>query len=451
MRYRTLMGVLLGSLPWFMTAMAEPLPATTQLLASIEPAAEKTATMGTAEQLSADALVGQVLASNAQLQARGLTAAAAEQRVEIAGALDDPTISYGIAPATFGSDLDGRHLLQISQRLPWFGKRSLRRQQASHRAQLADTRTDQSRLALASQTRKLWAQWWYVHRALELNAANQALLADLMPVAEAQYAYGSGRQQDLLQVQTRIQMLNREALGLESQREQLKAVLNSLRGEPANASLAAPVPMHAATDQLNPKNLRQQLLDNNPQLAEMDRALDVASSGISLAQREYYPDVRLYSAYVGTLDPAEKRWQIGAEINIPFARSKRRAAVTAAELERESIQQSLLDTRLQLQAQLDQAFAALAENRATIELYQNQLIQLAEQSLEAARRDYANGVSEFANVIDAEQQLLRVRQDLAQARSLVYQSLAEIHRLSGGGVWPGENAREGRVVQGDVS
>lgn len=433
---------------------AEALPDAAQLLQSAKTVAQTAAqrppvssdTPDADGELGADELVAQVLAANAAIRSRSLSAAAAEQRVSIAGALDDPKLSYGVAPRTFGSDLDGRHLIQISQSLPWFGKRDLRRQQAANRASLASTSVDQERLELAAQTRKLWAQWWFVHRALTINTATRSLLADLLPVAETQYAYGSGRQQDLLQVQTRQQMLEREALALQAQQQQLQAMLNALRGQAPDSALAAPAAIQALPTDVTPAALQAQLLANNPDLAGMADAVSVAESGLALAEREFYPDLRVYSAYVGTLDPTEKRWQVGVEINVPFARGKRRAAVAAAELERDALEQGIADTRLRLLAELDQAFAMLRESQATIELYQDGLIELARQTLEAARNDYANGRGEFGNVIDAEQVLLRSRLDLAEARSLAYQALAEINRLSGGGVWDPANAAQNQQM-----
>ncbi len=381
--------------------------------------------------ITAEMLTQEVLAANRALTGRRAATAARLSEAESADDLDDPRLMLGAAPNTLGSRADGRGLIQFSQSLPWPGKRGLRGDVALAVAEAAGESERVLARELAARAKRLWAEWWYVHEALTHNDEERRLVAELAPVAEAQYAAGMGLQQDLLRVQTRALRLEHQRLTLEQRRSALLAEINALRGRSADALLVKPAPMPPAPLVAPEAELVDALAATHPALARIDASLAGARARLQLAHKDYWPDFRVYTGYVGTLDPAQKRWQIGAEINLPFGGDKRRSAVSSAELEQDHLQAERDDLKFRLLAELRSLLARLDEAEQTVALYRDRIVPLSRQGLDAARADFESGRGAFANVIDAETALLDARLTLARARADRLMTVAGIEALTG--------------------
>jgi outer membrane protein TolC len=138
---------------------------------------------------------------------------AAEANIESAGALADPMLSYAVAPNTFGYPGQGLNQnIQISQTFPWPGTLDLRSDAATAAAKSVGYQLVDVRLQLAAQARAIFADWYYVHQALQIHAKNQTLLARLKKVAETEYRTGQAPQQDMLQAEVALTRLKNQAL-----------------------------------------------------------------------------------------------------------------------------------------------------------------------------------------------------------------------------------------------
>src|SRR5437868_2089531 len=83
--------------------------------------------LSAARELSVDLVVDQVLASNPSLAQMTAAWQAAAARYPQVTSLDDPMFGTMIAPASIGSNnVDFGYRVEISQKLPWPGKRELR-------------------------------------------------------------------------------------------------------------------------------------------------------------------------------------------------------------------------------------------------------------------------------------------------------------------------------------
>jgi cobalt-zinc-cadmium efflux system outer membrane protein len=381
--------------------------------------------------ITAAMLAEEVLSANRALASRRAASALLRSEADMADDLEDPRLMIGTAPNTFGHDVDARGLIQVSQRLPWPGKRDLRSRAALAAAEASGEAELSLARELAANAKRLWAEWWYVHEALERNADEHRLVRELEPVVEVQYSAGLGLQQDLLRVQTRSLRLEHQRLALEQRRKALAADINALRGTLANAPVPAPAPMPPAPVVAPEAELADALVQGHPALARLDASLSGAAARLELAHKEYWPDFRVYTGYVGTLDPAQKRWQIGAEINLPFGGDRRRVAVSTAELEQDRLTAEREDVEYRLRAELRSLLARLDEAEQTVTLYRERIVPLSRQGLAAAKADFESGRGEFANVIDAETALLEAQLTLARARADRLMTVAGIEALTG--------------------
>lgn len=397
-----------------------------------------------AEGLTAEELVQDILQLNPGLAAQRLEALASHEEIESAGALEDPRLSYSMAPATIGQNIPSalgdtigvRQVIQLSQTFPWAGKRQLRTEVAQAQSTEAHYSTEDLQLELIAAGRLLWASWWDVHQALTINREQQGLLSELEAVIETQYASGAGLQQDLLQVQTAKIRTDHRGIVLEQQSERIKARINALRNRPIVAEIAAaqgePQPPELPSEEI----LRNWLEQAHPALRATRANADVARAARALTYKNDYPDVQVNVGYNELWNASDLRLQVGVSVNLPLDFGKRSSRKAASDYRYNSAQSDINYLRSQLLSELSQQLSRAREAHHAIELARDQLIPKAKQTLAASQSDYQQGIADFSSVIQAEQALLEARLLLSNSIASQYQAHAEIDRLVGGQLWP---------------
>ncbi|HEX7122668.1 MAG TPA: TolC family protein, partial [Gemmatimonadaceae bacterium] len=222
------------------------------------------------ELLRPDALVDAVLDDNPSLRAAQSAARAAEARIEPSGALDDPMLSMMAAPRTFGHSAMGTGVgIELSQRLPWPGKRDLKETIAELEARAVNQSIANTRLDLVLLAKDAFAEWYLVHASLEVNEANRELWREIRQIAEINYANGTGGKQEVLQADMEYQTLDHRQVVLERQRAEVLAQLNRLLNRQPGATLPPPAPLGEPSAVQPLIELRALALDHR---AELDAA-----------------------------------------------------------------------------------------------------------------------------------------------------------------------------------
>jgi outer membrane protein TolC len=180
------------------------------------------------------------------------------------------------------------------------------------------------------------------------------------------------------------------------------------------------------------ENLRELALAQHPDLARLDAKILAANSQITLAEKAFFPDFQVGIGYNSLWNDTDKRFLIGASINIPLDRGKRKSELSRARAEERRVKLSLIERRANLLADLAQARAEVLEAHESVELYNEKLVPLATEYLEAAVADYQSGTGAFLNVIIAEQRELNTLLALARTRADYVRRLAELERWTGG-------------------
>jgi outer membrane protein, heavy metal efflux system len=383
------------------------------------------------ELLTAAQLVDAVLAHNRGLDGVESEAHAAAAEVVIAGALDDPMLMLSFAPNTYDTATGGRGGIEFSQRLPWWGTRAAREDSARDDAAAAKQDAEVAMLELAARARAAYADWYFVHRALEINAANQALLADAREVAMARYATGTAVQRDVLQADVERVRLRQQALEFERMHDAVQAGINSLMSRAPDSPVPIPAALPISVGLPPLATLSAQAQAQNPRVRRLDFRQRAADARVAVAEKSRYPEFRLIAAYNGVMDPVEKRLMVGVSMSLPLGQRKREATVDAARADLRGVQHGLADLRSILAGEIMSAHAGVDEARRSLTLYREELLPLAESSVALSRSAYAAGDGDFLDLIVAERELLDAQLRTAKLESLLFQRLAELTRLVG--------------------
>lgn len=395
------------------------------------------------ELITADGLAAWVIKVNPGLAGLGAAAEAAAFRIDPAGSLDDPMLSYGAAPLTAGTDGGLDQNVDFSQKVPWPGTLAAREAAARYEAVAADRDVDALRLQVIAQAKAAYAEWYFVHAALEIHHATKALLEDLIATAETRYAAGQALKQDVLQAEIESRDLDNRLLRLLRLKATVQARINALLNRASDAPLPLTDAMRGYSALPSLETLQGLALAQHPELARLDARISAGASRITLAEKAFYPDFQVGVGYNGMWDDPDQRPMLGVSINIPLDRSKRRSDLGRAKADKRHAEWALVERRADLLADLAQAWAEVSEAQDAIANYQDELVPLAAEYLEAALADYQSGSGAFLNVITAEQRKLSTELAAARVRADYVRRLAELERWAGDDIDSAHTAQSG--------
>jgi len=375
-----------------------------------------------------------VLEKNRDIKVQNAVHSAAVARITSAGALDDPMVSYAAAPETAGMPIGYRQSIQFSQAIPWPGVLSLRERAATAEAGSAEYQFADTRLRLAAKARATYADWYYVHKALAINATDITLVGHLKSVARAAYASGQAPQQDVLRAEVELLRLQNQALELNRRETAVQAEVNQLLDATPDAPVAPPgdlpePPLAATLDTLTSAVLAQ-----NPALKGWDKQIAASHDRVELAEDGFLPNFNFIAGDNQLMAPWQKQYTVGVAINIPIG-AKHSGDLDEAHAKLNQSQQHYFAVRDRLLADLNQTYAAVKQLRSTIDLYDKQLVPVADLDLHAAEADYSNGSGDFTKLIAAEQQYLMVGLERERARADYFTEFAALDYQTGGTIF----------------
>jgi len=370
-----------------------------------------------------------------ELAARALDTEAALARVEIAGSLPDPMVrvTSDEIDRTRGPR-QNKMVYGVEQEFPLWGKRDLKRDQAS--AEVARSRADTraTEAELIEKVKVAFAQYYQADQAIRTTQDLHRVVHDMARVARDRYGQGRGSHQEVYKAEVEITRLSTEIVGLETKRRNATARLNALLVRPVDAPLANPsklrsLPTPAA---LAPASLMERARRGNPTLAAGDAQIVAAAAGRELADKSWYPDITLGAAAIDRTGNGPPGYMASIGLKVPLQWGLHEAQQREASAQLSAAQARRQAVELQIQGELGEAAADLAGSRRTGDLIRTQLLPQSEALLRSGVAGYGLGKAELADVLRAEHDLANLRIELLNTEFDQQRQLAMIERLIGG-------------------
>jgi len=351
-----------------------------------------------------EALVAEALERNPDLLAARESLAAAWARPDQARALPDPMLSVTYTNDGWSPTLGERDMttlgLMWSQDLPYPGKRGLRAEIFAREAGEESARVDRVRLGIVAAVKRAYYGLLLARDLQALLTEQEEVWNEIEGVARARYAVGEGAQQDVLRVQVEVTRLGQLGAELQADVEVRLAELDALLDRAADTPLSTTARLSLRPDVRDLEGLMPALEAASPEMRAALLASEREGLAVSLARREFKPDLSLQAAYMnrGGLDAM---WQAGVGVRLPLSRSKRRAALLEAEARLRAVERRRESVRLRLRARTQQRLAQIRATERIAELYGNGIIPQAQMSVEAAIANYQAGKLPFISVLEA--------------------------------------------------
>lgn len=392
------------------------------------------------EELTEGFLIEQVLARNPSLAQMVAVWQAARARYPQVVSFDDPMFGFVAAPGSLGSNsVDFGYRLELSQKLPYFGKRALRGDNARAEASAACHDIDDMRLQLVESARGALAEYYLVARALAVNDEGLRLLRSFRDRAKDRYEKVPGaNEQDVLQADVELGRQEQRRLTLERMREVAVARINTLLHLPPDSPLPPP-PAELSRGEPPPEAaaLRTVALAQRPDVRAMQDRLRAEEAALALAEREYYPDFEVSAAYdtiMGNGPARDLAPQAGVRLNVPIRRARREGAVAEAAAKVAARQAELARLTDQVNFQVQEAHSQVRESERIVALYEKQLLPAARANVNAAESSYIGGRIPFLSLIEAQRNVVELRDRYYEAVAELTRRRAALDRATGGPV-----------------
>ncbi len=344
-----------------------------------------------------------------------------------------PTIGVEYEGVPQGQNLDqyAERRLGIGQELEfplkylWRGARGNReidRARAESRALLLD---------LETAVRQTYLETWAAGERLR-TLAESAILAET-------YAQQSKRREELGEIaplearRAQVEALQvRRALERERRNhEATTARLARLIGRDLkDVALAAPEESTLGDTLALPAEM---LETGNPELIGLEAGLRSAQHGLTLASMNWLPDLEL--GYFRQKAPTEAYpdfWGIELGFSLPvWFWLGGRGEIQTAIAQKKAATAAVQAQQLNLAAEWETRRQALLSETQQVKTFREEILPLAQESYELARRSFDLGEADYLEVLDAQRSWLQARLDHLESLSALINSRIELDRLAG--------------------
>ena len=374
-------------------------------------------------------LVAQVLARNPSIEmAREGWRGALAQYTE-ATAYGDTQLTYTVAPlSVLSSSVKFGQGIQVSQALPYPGKRKLRGEIVLAEAEAKREGYQAVRRRLGLMTARLYYDYFLVGRALTINGEHQRLLARHLTAVTMYMSTGKAWLEDAAEVRVAAAELKQQNIALASQRDVLVAQLNALLHRRAAAPVPAPPKELAApTSSVGEFSaLHDEAVAARPELRAVGHQITAAKGAVALAKKDFYPDFRVIGSYNGMWASIEHQLMVGVSVNLPVQRARRKGAVQRSQASLRSVRAGQAILRDQIGSEVQTArLRALAADEI-VKAYRDDILPAARSRIVANSAGLPTGRTNFVEVIRAETGLKLLEFKYASAIASAYRYRADL-------------------------
>ncbi len=381
------------------------------------------------------AMIDEAFSRNPEIAAESYKMVIAQSRLPQASALADPELMFKVMEIPGMSFNQAMYAnIELMQTIPFPSKLSARRSIAELLFEHAHHEHMEKVFTVIADLKSALASLRYARQSLEINKSNQALLRQMLKVAETSYVSGQVSEQEILK--TNIE-LSRISVNEAKIREQIISAENRVRTI-LNRPFSTPIGSFDLEDSLIFLPLIDQLIafarEHRPMLIHDSLNVVEKEMTVGLMKKEYIPDFKFSLEYVRMPALMENRWSISAGITLPFAPWT--AAKTSSRVEEAEADQLMLSSTFEaskntVQNQIRSEYAALQALKKELRSLQETILPQINQSLQLLLTEYENGKTSYLMVLDGYRMHNETQLEIAMAKMNYKQTLAALEREVG--------------------
>ena len=287
---------------------------------------------------------------------------------------------------------------------------------------------------MVSRARASYSRLANGYAELEVSRRNEELLNEFIQISQSRYATGLATQSDVLLAQTDLAKLLEARADIQRQLSEEQSMLNVLMNRPAQAPLGRPAALVFKPYKFSLERLQALTLVRRPEMQRAQSMIDAGRFGVELAHRQWFPDpmVNVKAQRYNAASQAVSEVDVGFSLPLPFLNQKKYAAgILEAGKSLENAQREFDATRTEALGLVRDQLKKIQTAAGQYELYQDQILPLARQTVEASRAAYEASTGGFLELITARRTLQDV-ESMALNRLAEYEvAIAELGAITG--------------------
>ena len=353
-------------------------------------------------------------------------------------------IYYGPGPLSNTTSYDNTGTLGLSYHLDLWGKDKNAAEQAldAAHASAADERAAQ--LELEANVVRAYIGMSMNYALLDIAQATLQQQQQIVDLATRRLKGGLGTQLEVSQAETPVPEYERQIDALEEQialgRNQLAALAG--KGPGAGDSITRPTLSLGAPAGL-PSTLPAELLGHRPDIVAARWTVAAQARGIDVAKANFYPDINLLASLGGYaaagplfqfLKSTNGGWTAGPAMSLPiFDGGRLRSQLGAADAGYDTAVEQYNQT-------IVSALKDVADQVVRIRSLETQAndadrsVTAAHKNYDLAKEGYRRGLTDYLNVLVAQNQLLRAQEGVARVQAERLGAHASLMTALGGGL-----------------
>lgn len=324
--------------------------------------------------------------------------------------------SVNIPPNSF---MDQTAMLE--QELPISGKNLSRGRAAIAEARAAFEDFRRTELDAVMRARTAYARLVNGYSQLEVNRRNDELLDQFVQISRSRYEAGTATQADVLIAQTDAAKLLEARAEIERDISERQSALNVLMNRSAQAPLVVSSYLAFTRGSLSLQKLQAIALAQRPELQRGGDRIDAERSRVELANRQWFPDpaLNVKTQRYNDATQAVSEVDVGVSFALPFLNRKRYdAGVLEARKSLENAEHEFNAARAETLGLVRDQLKKIQTSANQYDLYQNKILPVARQTVDAGRAAYEASTGGFLELITA-------RRTLQEAESAALNHLAD--------------------------
>lgn len=395
---------------------------------------------------SPDELVALALQRAPSLAALAARVQEARELVGPAGALPNPMLELmvqdiGFPRWTVGEEDMSMAGPQLSQGIPFPGKRGARRQAAQAEVAVKAGEFELLRREVARDIRRLCAGLYALDQEQQALGSGRELLELLVAAVRERYSAGAAGQEAVINAQLAVSRLDERLDDLAAERKGLVAAVNRYLDQPGDAPLGR---VTALPDALVPPMPWEAVVaENSPEVAVRRAEVQAAERRLRVAGLERRPDF-ITGAGVGFRGGRDPVVTLRLGMDLPLWSAQNQVPLfRAAGRNLEASRQALRDAEAVARAEAARLEAEWGRSNNQVRRYVQAIVPQSRLAFDAARSSYLVGRGDFSAVIDDLSRWLEARTGLARREAERFTTWAELQTVISSSD-PADDGRRGR-------
>jgi len=351
-----------------------------------------------------EAWIAEALERNPEISAARMAREEALERLPLARSLADPMIAVELMRMdSLRLDEVDERVVMVSQRLPWFGKRGARGDQAQRMADAAGLRVLELQRRIRSEVVAAHAQLWAARRAAEIQRDTVVLLQQFEAIARARYEAGDGLQADVLRAQVRLDTLQAELLTREQEAEVARARVNRLLGAPTGTPRPTGDAPAVAAPTAALEALVEQARGSRFTLHARVQEIAAREAAVREARLQRAPDIELRVGARQMSGRSDVGLDTGIALNLPWIwREGTTAGIREAEAALAGARERLRDEQDRLDLEISELYQSVDAGWRTLQLFEGTVLPRTRELVASTRSAYEAGRVTLLELVEAQ-------------------------------------------------